>query len=163
MNTWENRVPEIAYLLNPAFCAVILYNAVFEYQQKREREFPITLIYLVLPILLHKPTRDRVNSRSNMVKWIQTHQDVLIGFPKRVTSLIPFTNEALEFLLHQKILDIPEGTAGGLVLNKELPKSKMKGAVDEVKECYNKARHVGKWFAVMGAEENIYAAWGVRP
>ena len=161
MEAWNKRIPEIANLLNPAFCSTIIYHVILEYQKKAKREFPFTLIYLILPIVLHKSTRERITSRTNMVVWIQKYPDVLIGFPGRAKSLVPFANEAVEFLLQQKILQI---TNGELSVVKTLSKSKIDAIADqEIHECYNKAENVGRWFAQMGAEENIYAVWGVKP
>ena len=97
MNVWNKRVPEIAYLLNPAFCSSIIYHVILEYQKKAKRGFPFTLIYLILPIILHKSTRERITSRTNMVVWIQRSPDVLVGFSERAKSLVPFANESVEF------------------------------------------------------------------
>lgn len=99
MIPWSKRTPEIANLLNPSFCAILLYSAIFEYQKKAKNNMPFSLLYLVMPIVLHKNTRNRVNSRENMVVWLQRNPDVLIGFADRAKSLIGFTNEAIEFLL----------------------------------------------------------------
>ena len=87
MIQWTKRAPEIAYLLNPAFCAIILYTAVFEYQKKSKDGLPFPLLYLVLPIILHKSTRNRVNSKTNMVIWVQRNPDALVGFPERARSI----------------------------------------------------------------------------
>lgn len=161
MEAWNKRAPEIAYLLNPAFCSSIIYHVVLEYQKKTKRAFPFTLVYLILPIVLHKSTRDRITSRTNMVVWIHKNPDVLIGFPGRAKSLVPFSNESVEFLLQQSILEI---THTELSVVKTLSKTKINAITDqEILECYNKAEHIGRWFAQMGAEENIYAAWGVKP
>lgn len=161
MDIWKKRVPEIAYLFNPAFCSLVIYHVILEYQRKAKREFPFTLVYLILPIVLHKSTRERINSRTNMVVWIQRYPDVLIGFPSRAKSLVPFANEAVEFLLQQNILEIEHSE---LSVVKTLSKAKINAITDqEILECYKKAEHVGRWFAQMGAEENIYAVWGVKP
>ena len=161
MDAWTKRIPEIAHLLNPAFCSSIIYQVILEYQKKAKRKFPFTLIYLILPIVLHKLTRERITSRTNMVVWIQKYSDVLIGFPERAKSLVPFANESVEFLLQLKILQI---ISGELSVVKTLSKSKIDAILDqEILESYNKAENVGRWFAQMGAEENIYAAWGVKP
>lgn len=82
MDSWEKRSPEVANLLNPAFCAVILYATVAEYQKKAKSGVPFPLLYLLLPIVLHQGTRSRINSKTNMVVWLQRNPDVLIVFPK---------------------------------------------------------------------------------
>lgn len=161
MDAWNKRIPEIANLLNPYFCSAVLYNTIQEYQKKVKRGFPITLIYLVLPIVLHKYTRERVTSRTNMVVWIQRYPDVLITFPSRANSLVSFANESIEFLLQRKVLKLDHNE---LFIIKTLSRSKMDGVSDqEIHDCFVKAKHIGSWFAQMGAEENIYAAWGVKP
>lgn len=163
MIQWSKRTPEIANLLNPSFCAILLYSATFEYQKKAKSGMPFPLLYLVLPIILHKNTRSRVNSRTNMVVWLQRNPDVLVGFADRAKSLIGFTNEAIEFLLFQGNCEIING---GLSIIKTVSKSKIVqyAANDqEIAECIQKAEHVGRWFYNMHAVENTYTAWGVKP
>lgn len=163
MIEWNKRTPEIANLLNPAFCALILYSTIGEYQKKEKKGLPFSLVYLVLPIILHCRTRSRVNSRRNMIVWLQDNPDVLVGFPQRARSLVPFTNEALEFLLSRKYVMI---TGQGLEIIKPISQSKINAYLSgdsEVTECIKKSEHVGRWFSNMRAEENIYIAWGVRP
>ncbi len=164
MIQWTKRAPEIAYLLNPAFCAIILYTAVFEYQKKSKDGLPFPLLYLILPIILHKGTRDRVNSRTNMVTWLQRNPDALVGFPERARNLVSFTNEAVEFLLLQHVVIIIGD--GKLAITEKLSKSKIDKIAKpdpEIQECIQRAAHVGRWFYNMRSEENIYATWGVKP
>lgn len=163
MVQWEKRSPEVANLLNPAFCAVILYATVAEYQKKAKSGMPFPLLYLLLPIVLHQGTRIRVNSKTNMVVWLQRNPDALIGFPERARSLVAFTNEAIEYLMHQQIVNVDNGE---LTVQKTVSKVKMDklAASDpEISDCIKKAAHVGRWFHNMRSEENIYAAWGVKP
>ena len=163
MVQWDKRSPEVANLLNPAFCAVVLYAAVAEYQKKAKSGVPFPLLYLLLPIVLHQETRNRVNSKTNMVVWLQRYPDALIGFPERARSLVAFTNEAIEYLLHQHIVNVDNGE---LTVHKTISKAKMDklAATDpEISNCILKAAHIGRWFYNMRSEENIYAAWGVKP
>ena len=150
--------------MNPSFCAILLYSATFEYQKKaKNNSMPFPLLYLVLPIILHKSTRNRVNSRTNMVVWLQRNPDVLVGFADRTKNLIGFTNEAIEFLLFQGNCEIING---GLSIIKTVSKSKIVqyAANDqEISECIQKAENVGRWFCNMHAVENTYTAWGVKP
>jgi len=163
MVQWDKRSPEVANLLNPAFCAVIIYATVAEYQKKAKTGIPFPLLYLLLPIVLHQSTRNRINSKTNMVVWLQRNPDALVGFPERARSLVAFTNEAIEYLLFHQIVNVCNSS---LIIQKTLSKAKMdKLAVtdSEISDCIQKAAHVGRWFYNMRAEENIYAAWGVRP
>lgn len=163
MIPWNRRTPEIANLLNPSFCSLLLYQVIHEYQNKSKMGFPFPLIYLVLPIILPKNLRAEINSRTNMIIWIQRKPDVLIGFAKRASNLVSFTNEAIEFLLLQNTIKIEQGK---IIIEESLSQTKINTYAkkdSEVQECLNKSRHVARWFVNMRSEENIYAAWGVKP
>ncbi|MEG0835734.1 MAG: three component ABC system middle component [Christensenellaceae bacterium] len=161
MRQWNNRSPEVAYLLNPAFCARVIYGVIFSYQKESQRKFPLVLAYLVLPIILHKYTRERISSRTYMQVWLQRNPEVLIGFARRAKSLTIITNEAIEFLLQSQIIAFD---AADIEITKPLRLSKQKCIDDpEILECFAKAEPIGKWFARAGAVENIYVGWGVRP
>lgn len=158
MKQWDKRTSEVAYLFNPAFCGGVIYKCVKSYQEEAKQCMPYPLSYLILPIILHKNTRVRINSISHMKVWLQKNPDVLINFALKAKNLVIITNEAVEFLLQQRIIEI---TNDGISIIKLLSSKKINGIIDaEIKECFSKAEHVGKWFARSGAVENIYNAWG---
>jgi len=160
---WEKLTPEITNLLNPSFCAVILYSTIAEYQKKAKSGMAFPLLYLILPVILHQGTRTRINSRTNMLVWLQRNPDTLVGFPERARSLVAFTNEAIEFLLCRQVINIDNGR---LTINKPISKSKIDRftvADSEIADCINKTAHLGRWFFTMRSDESIYAAWGERP
>ena len=163
MEKWSERSIELAYLINPAFSAILIYHTIKEYSKSKEEGMPFSLVYLVLPILLHKNTRERVGSKKNMVNWLQDNADILIGFSKRAKSLIDYTNEAIEFLLSRGVIKIVKAN---LQLESKLSQSKISEQSEsdsEIKDCYKKAEHLGRWFVKMKTEENVYIAWGIRP
>ena len=99
MKKWNERSPEVANLLNPAFCARLLFSAIHNYELTAKRDFPFPLIYLVLPLVLHRATRERINSGTQLLAWIQSNPELLVCFPQRASDLVPITNEAVELLL----------------------------------------------------------------
>lgn len=162
MKNWESRATEIAYLLNPAFCGRIIYHTIQAYQQESKRPMPFSLVYLILPMVLHRKTRERIKSVTQMQIWIQRNPELLIGFADRARNMVPITNEAVEFLINSGII--------ALTNNAELELAKMfkslsvsKYTNDEIKECIGKSSSVGKWFAKAGTVETIFISWGVRP
>ena len=162
MKGWNARTREVAYLLNPAFCGRILYASIKEYGSKTNRAFPFPLIYLVLPLVLHKATREHINSRTQLWQWIQIHPYLLINFPQRTRDLVPITNEAVEFLLQSgKIRLTPNGELEVPVSIRAL--SKTKYVDDEIVECLKKSEHIARWFALSGKVETVYIGLGVRP
>ena len=156
------RSHEVAFLLNPAFCGRVLYSTFKTYNEKTSRAFPFPLIYLVLPLVLHKETRIHINSRTQLQLWVQRYPQLLIDFPQRARELIPITNESVEFLLQTgKILLTPNGELEISPTSKTLSKTKF--VDDEISECLKKAEHIAKWFAAAGKVETIYIELGVRP
>ncbi len=111
VNKWDMRTHEVAYLLNPAFCGRILYSTIKKtYNEILNRAFPFPLIYLVLPLVLHKQTRINISSRTQLLVWVQKYSQLLIDFPRRTRELVPISNEAIEFLLQTgKIVLTPNG------------------------------------------------------
>lgn len=162
MKMWSDRAREVAYLLNPAFCGRILYGTIKIYAETTKRGLPFPLIYLALPLILHKPTRERINSRTQLLIWIQRNPELLIDFARRAHDLVPITNESLELLLQSNIVCLtPSGELDVVKTQKSLSKTKF--VDEEVKECLKKSEQVAKWFAATGKVETIYIALGVRP
>ena len=163
MMHWEERPIEIANLLNPAFCGEILRRCIKSYQKTNSQNFPFPLIFLVLPIVLHRETRERIlpRQRQSLHAWLQGHQDLKIGFAERASELVPVTREAIIFLLQSNTIKLDE-TAG--LVNLPSKKVSIKGQEQgEIADCYNKADLVGRWFARAGTITTIYAMWGVKP
>lgn len=162
MKSWNMRTHEVAFLLNPAFCGRVLYSTIKTYKAKTNRAFPFPLIYLVLPLVLHKETRININSKTQLQLWVQRYPQLLIDFPQRAKELVPITNESIEFLLQTgKILVTLNGELEIAPTSKTLSKTKF--VDDEISECLKKGEHIAKWFATAGKVETIYIKLGVRP
>jgi len=162
VKNWGARTKEVAYLLNPAFCARLIYSAVNAYNAEAQRKMPFPLVYLILPLLLHKRTREKINSRTQMLIWIQSNESLLVNFAERAKQLVQITNEAIELLLQSKLLTM-DGTAELEVSRTQKALSETKLADDEVKACIAKSKHIAKWFVKAGKVETIYIGLGVRP
>lgn len=162
MKQWNERIREVAYLLNPAFCARLLYVTIKEYEQKGQSHFPFACAYLVLPLVLHKPTREKISSRTHLLQWIQNNQEILIGYANRAKELVSITNEAIELLLQTGVVELDSNGMLGIV--KGSPRiSKTKYLDQEIIECIKKCEHVARWFVGAESVTTIYISLGVRP
>lgn len=162
MKSWGSRSKEVAYLLNPAFCGRILYTTIRKYNEVSKRSLPFPLVYLILPLILHKFTREKISSKTKLLVWVHKNPELLIDFPHRANDLVKITNEAIELLLQTKSVILTE--QAGLEINntvKGLKKSKFTD--NEISTCLNKSEHVAKWFASSGKVETIFISLGVRP
>lgn len=160
MIIWDRRPIEIASLLNPAFCETIR-RCVDTYQQVGSQPFPFPLVYLILPIVLHKKTRETIVFQRQLHVWLQSHEDVKIGFADRARQLLPITKEALLFLLQVGAIELDEQARISVIsYRRRVPQSQQEG---EIRDCYKTADVIGRWFARAGNVTTIYALWGIRP
>jgi hypothetical protein len=161
-NSWNDRSKETAYLLNPAFCGRLIYTAIRKYNLVSQQALPFPLVYLILPLVLHKSTREKISSRTKLLVWIQQNPELLIGFAHRAKEMVKITNEAVEFLLQTKVIVIDDDAK--LKINttvKGLSKSRF--VDNEIKQCLIRSEYVAKWFANTGKVETIFIGLGVRP
>lgn len=163
MIEWQSRPIEVANLLNPAFCGVILQEFVKEYNQQTSTGVNYELIILVLPIILHKYTRDLIphTSRTKMHIWLQEHPEVRMDFAKRVKELIPFTNESISFLLIRDLLAIND--EGKFVRTTRRNRKPVTSLPTDLAVFIQKAKLVAKWFSQNSSSATIYTMWGIRP
>ena len=79
---WDDRNPIVANLFNPAFCGQIIRIVVQSYNQNSNKKFPFALVFIILPILLHKETRERMpkSIRTYFLVWIEENGYLFINF-----------------------------------------------------------------------------------
>ncbi|MDF2524857.1 MAG: hypothetical protein K0R31_2498 [Clostridiales bacterium] len=163
MKSWYERPQEIAYLLNPAFCGEVIRRSITKYYDNTDLPFQYPLLYLILPIVLHRATRNKLpsSSRKQMHAWLQENQSVRIGFASRAKEMIPITKESVIFLMQLNALEINNN---GTVQVLKYKKVKLDGHTDgEIAEIMKRAEAVGKWFSSAGTVSTIYTMWGVKP
>lgn len=161
---WADRPPEEARNLNPAFCGELVSRTVCEFQKARQRPLSIAVAFLVLPLTLHKPTRDALPGRANaaFATWIAENGPLVAEAAGRVNRLRPVSREALIFAIRHHLLAIREG---GLLPGSKPIKltSKPSPSTDDVNEARAAAGLVGRWFANQVSESSIMQGLGVAP
>ncbi len=165
MKAWFSRAKEEAYLLNPAFCCATLSVAMRNYTTVKNEGVPFSLVFMFLPIVLHKPTRENLppNTRTSMAAWLQENPGARVLFYERLISLKPHTREAIRFgMLLDWIIVRNGGLLETTLSNTEITRT-TRTLSDEARECVMRARFVGKWFAEAGETHTAMAFWGVRP
>jgi hypothetical protein len=162
MKRWDQRPFEVRNLFNPAFCAQILLRAMLGYEEAGSAGLPFSLSLLILPLCLHKDTRQVLSKhpRGYFLKALEVNPQLRVGFADRTTALLPYTFEALGLAMHLRCFGV---TPNGLLTT--VPKSvrKVISGTDESVECQRVARYLGRAFAGIGDRVTIYASLGVRP
>lgn len=159
--TWTERPQVIRYLLNPAFCAEVLRTASRGYSEKSKRPMPYPLLFILLGLLLHKPTRESLpkSSKTHFLAWVEANPKIRINIDERIRSLVPFTKEALIFLMNENFYAIDD--SGG-VLTMKYSKAKT-DQVNEKEDILKKADLLGKLLSKSGTVQATYAILGIRP
>lgn len=159
---WNKRPIEVAHLLNPAFCSIILRESVLGYNQEIGNSMPYALSFLVLPLVLHKPTRDLLPKTiaTKFHSWIHQNQAMRVGFHIRTKQLVPFTKEALYWCVSSGMLGF--SGQGSLDVSKQKINS-FWPLHSEPETCKKKAHFIGRWFTRAGDVATIFAIMGIKP
>lgn len=164
MKEWSNRPPEVANLLNPAFCSFLIFKGVKEYIQQKSDGAPYVFPFVLLPLILHKPTRQifpRTVSTS-FTSWITSADTGIakIGFSERARNMVPYVKEALVFSIHyNQIVITGDGKLKTSIQILKVPPN----STNDVKECIESAKKCGKWLSRVGDFKTIMALLGITP
>jgi len=165
MIPWMSRPPEEKALLNPSFCSCLLWHAAAEYSITANAPLPFDIAFLVLPMVLHRQTRESLPKAvtTSLAVWLNDNPLSRSHVADRARTLVPFTKDAMMFGGVHGLFELKDGT---VVVNSEWKKSiaaSLKDSTDEVRICAKRAEFIGKWFAKTGSPSTIMAILGVRP
>ena len=162
MKRWDERPIEIRNLFNPAFCGLILFRALCGFEEEDNEGMPSSLALLILPLCLQKDSREILSkaNRSYLLKVVGANPQMLVGFARRTTDLLPFTFEALGLLMHVGCFAATD--AGRLKAEPNRVRKTVNGTAESV-ACQRVARFLGKEFARISDRMTIYASFGIRP
>jgi len=165
VNLWTERSSEERGLLNPSFCAILLWNADIGHTGQSGGSLPFETAFLVLPIVLHKETREALpkSLATSLAVWLEMNPLFRSRIADRARMLQPFAKEAMLFGGLHGLLTLDGGAVkGNADWTKRIAKS-LSGSSDEVRLCAKRADFIGKWFAKTGAAPVVMALIGVRP
>lgn len=165
MRKWRERTREEAELLAPPFCSLVISASVIGYSREEASGMPYVLPFLVLPIVLHKQTRDSLprDARTSLAAWLDDNEQSRIMFCERARALAPFAREALLFGVVHGLMDLGEGGRLTTVLAENSVLAMRRKTSGEVRDCITRGQFTGRWFGAAGSAETVMALWGVRP
>lgn len=165
MTSWSERPSEEKSLLNPAFCTNLLWQAAREYARIGSGALSFEESFLILPIVLHRETREALphSTRTSLTVWLDQNPLARGRVESRARQLVPFTKEALTFggihgLLRLEVGKLHANNTFRSVVDQVLVQSS-----DEVRDCAKRAGFLGRWFAQTGSAATVFALIGVRP
>ena len=162
--SWAERPAEEARIFNPAFCAELIGRTVGEYHRTKQSALYMVTAFLVLPLTLHRPTREALPGRADtaFAGWVAEHAALLVELPERARHLRPVSREALLFAVRHQLLALD---AGGLLPGAKPVRRNAQFAVstDEVNGARRAAALLGRWFGAQGTQTSILQGMGVAP
>jgi hypothetical protein len=159
---WNQRPFEIRNLFNPAFCGLVLFRAIQGYEEEDTRGMPFSLSLLVLPLCLHKDSREVIaaSTRSYLLKVAEKNPQVQVGFADRVTAMLPYAFEGFGLLMERGCISVADD--GRLQAVPDKVRKSVTGT-DETISCQRAARFVGREFARIADRVTVYTTFGIRP
>ncbi len=162
MKRWDQRPFEIRNLFNPAFCGLVLFRALQGYEEEDARGMPFSLSLLVLPLSLHKDSREVIASspRRYLLKTTEKNQQLMVDFADRVIRMLPYAFEGFGLLMERGCIAISDE---GRI--QTVPKTVRKTitGTNETVSCQKVARIVGREFARIADRVTVYTTFGIRP
>jgi hypothetical protein len=164
MTVWRDRPAEERALLNPAFCSCLLWQSSASYMGSANSPLPFDVAFLVLPIVLHRKTRESLPGtvKTSFPVWINEHPLVRSHITESARTLVHFTKDAMMFGGAHGLFQF-DGTA--LIANTAWKKSiasDLKQSTDEVRSCAKRADFLGKWLAMAGSPGTVMAILGLK-
>jgi hypothetical protein len=165
MTSWTERSLEERNLLNPSFCAMLLWQAAQGYVSERSIPMTIELSVLVLPFVLHKATRESLptNIRTSLPTWLAEQPIVRTRLGERASTLCAFTRESLMFGGSHGLFAIAQDGVRPNTNMKKRVNATLKATSDEVRDCAKRAKFLGRWLGKAGGPETVMTLLGVRP
>ena len=152
-------------LLNPAFCAAILARAVNGFSKDGGGAFPFLYSYLVLPLVLHPETRERLPTTiaTRLITWTERNAGLMTQYPRRMADLAPASRDGLKMGTMTGLIGFNEMGAivPGSANRSQSDYEKTSGSA-EVLQCLKKSTFVGRWLVEAGTVPTVLVALGIR-
>lgn len=171
MTAWHDRTIEERNLLNPAFCAVILWFLAKGYRTEADAlaesqsQLPLALAFVGSSFVLRGQTRRKLPTtiRTSLPSWVCEHPLDRSAVAKGVEVLRPYVREAIMFGTQSGLL----GLTGASVTADDNAQRRInkyvRQSTPEVKECASRAEFVGRWLMKCGTPSTVLSLLGMQP
>lgn len=158
MATASSELTEMQIIQNPALGSYLLWVYGKAFQKEHETPSPVLLAFLVLPLLLHKPTVKLITStykRSGLSlfagKFAENRED-LLAVQARAAVLRPLTLQSISIGASARLFAV-DYEAGALRANQLADGFKAPSLPERLKALPPAAEKLGHWFATSGPHQ----------
>lgn len=147
---------EIQAVQNPAFGAYLIWSLTLGYQAERGFELPLPLSFLVLPMLLHRPTLEAVLSTQRnsgltlFVAKFDKNRETLVALHGRTLQLRSLSLQSLGIAARSRLIRIDYGQATLRAHSIEMLDVKRPRLPERIKNFPKAAEKIGYWFSRLG-------------
>lgn len=150
---------------NPALTSILLWQFAVSYQETNGTGAPLSLAYIVLPIVMSRHIVDTfrgTNVRTGFLTWLIRNPQLTLQLPTRVETTRDLTADALRFGIAYGLLTVSrEGTlrASQNAISGNIPRQH---GIDERAQMLRIANHLGKWTSTL-PEATVFYSIGMTP
>lgn len=161
LNSWRERPADLANLLNPAYCTILLKKMCDGFQSKPSAGMPYVLAFVGLPLVLHRTSAELLPStaRTKLPIWLHQNPELLFDFGARAIQLAPYIREAISYGLSHRALHLTER---GELVGAAIKGLKGWEEAPPPRTAVKQAALVGKLLATVNDVATIFAMFGVR-
>jgi len=140
----------------------VIRNTIREYEMRESKGLPFTLVFFILPLILHHDTfkEIRANTPLKFFSWLNSRVSQTKDIEQRINNLKNTTTDAILFLLVFNTIKIHEGRLHTVDFDLSI---KSREYNPYMRDYQNKAIQIGKWFSETGSISTIYSLLGVKP
>jgi hypothetical protein len=143
---------EIEIVQNPALCAFVLWQFGIGHQSDEERSAILPLAFLVLPLILHRPTLEMINSTRKasglalFAAKLGEEREALFAVHERALALRRLTLESIGMGIAGRLLTLDYE---GAMLRANAPEPDARRAIlpERIRSFSGAAEKIGHWFS----------------
>lgn len=165
MTAWVDRSIEEKALLNPAFCAWLIWNFAIAGEMRGQRLLTLAEAYLVIPIVLSKGSRESLprSTRTSLAAWLDNNPVFQTTVAARTRAMASYTKEALIFGGVQNIFHVSIESITPNIVEVRRRNTVLRQLSPDTVVCLQKASFLGSWFVETGSANTVMALIGVQP
>lgn len=152
-------------MCNPALTSILLWQFTTAYQKVNSAGPPLSLAYIVLPIVMSRRIVDTfkgTNVRTGFLTWLTRNPQLIVQLPTRVETTRELTADALRFGIAYGLFTVARNgsiQAHANAVSGSIPRHH---GIDERAQMLRIANHLGRWTSAL-PEATIFYSIGITP
>jgi hypothetical protein len=154
----RSPLSEMEIVQNPALCAFVLWRFGLGHQSDDERPAILPLVFLVLPLVLHLPTLEMINSTRKasglalFAAKLGEEREMLFAVHERAFALRRLTLQSIGLGIASRLLTL-DYDAATLRANTPEPDARKPTLPERIRSFSGAADKIGYWFSKLSLNQ----------